>query len=153
MGTPLHEAAIPNPALQPLEKLIGKWQTVGTHPYVPGTVFHGQASFEWMEGGAFIIMHSQVEEEGIPSGIAILGSDDDTGEFFMLYFDERKVSRKYDLSFQDNTLKWWRNTPAFSQRNTLTFTDDGNTITGKGEMCRDGKEWEGDLEQTFTRIG
>jgi hypothetical protein len=26
----------------------------------------------------------------------IFGSDDATGEYFMLYFDERGVSRKYD---------------------------------------------------------
>ncbi len=152
MGESSHEAAIRNPALDPMEIMIGKWKTVGTHPYVPGTIFHGLTSFEWMEGGAFIIMRSEVDEEGIPSGIAIFGSDNDTGEFFMLYFDERKVSRKYDVSFQDNILKWWRNTPNFSQRYTCTFIDNGNTIVGKGEMCKDGKTWEGDLEQTFTRI-
>jgi len=90
-----HEAAIPNPTLDSLKGLIGEWKTVGTHPYFPGTTFHGQTSFEWIEGGAFLIMHSEIEEPGIPSGIAIFGSDDATGEYFMTYFDERKVSRKY----------------------------------------------------------
>ncbi len=151
MSESTNEAAIPNPALSPLQALIGKWNTVGTHQLVPGTTFHGQTSFEWMAGGAFIIMHSQVDEKEIPSGIAVFGSDDQTGEFFMLYFDERTVSRKYNVSFQDNILKWWRDTPEFSQRNTLTFSVNGNEITGKGEMCKDGKIWEGDLEQTFTR--
>ena len=40
------EALIPNPALAPFNHLIGEWGTVGTHPYVPGTVFHGRTSFE-----------------------------------------------------------------------------------------------------------
>lgn len=147
-----HEAAIPNPALNSLKTLIGEWKTVATHPAVPDTLFHGRTSFEWIEGGAFIKMHSEVDEEGVPSGIAIFGSDDKTGEYFMLYFDERTVSRKYDVSFQDNRLKWWRNTPDFSQRCTWTFADNGDTLVGKGEMCKDGKTWEGDLEQTFTRV-
>jgi hypothetical protein len=86
-----HEAAIPNPALKPFGILIGEWKTTGTHPYVPGTTFHGFTSFKWMEGGAFLIMHSEIDEEEIPSGIAIFGSDNSTGEYFMLYFDERKV--------------------------------------------------------------
>jgi hypothetical protein len=70
----------------------------------------------------------------------------------MLYFDERKVSREYEVTVQSNILKWWRNTPHFSQRNTLIFEDNGNTIIGKGEMCKDGKNWEKDLSITYTRI-
>jgi len=147
-----HEAVISNPALKPFEKLIGEWKTIGTHPYFPGTTFHGHTSFKWMEGGAFLIMHSEIDEEGIPSGIAIFGSDDATGEYFMLYFDERKVSRKCDVSFSDNQLKWWRNTPGFSQRFTWTFSNDGDVITSKGEMSRDNTSWEKDLELALSRI-
>ncbi len=147
-----HEAAIPNPALKPLSIFIGKWTTVGTHPYFPNTTFHGNTSFKWMEGGAFLIMHSEIDEAGIPSGIAIFGSDDSTGEYFMLYFDERNVSRKYEVSFHDNILKWWRNAPGFSQRYTWTIVHDGQTIIGKGELSKDGSTWEKDLELTFTRV-
>jgi hypothetical protein len=146
-----HEAAIPNPALDPLKNLIGEWKTTGTHPYFPGTIFHGYTSFEWMEGGAFIIMHSEIDEPAIPSGIAIFGSDDVTGEYFMLYFDERKVSRKYDVSAEDKMIRWWRNSPEFSQRMILSFTDN-DTIESKGEMSRDGKSWEKDLELKLSRI-
>jgi len=147
-----HEAAIPNPALKPLEILIGEWKTIGTHPYFPDITFHGHTSFKWMEGGAFVIMHSEIDEEGIPSGIAVFGSDDAAGEYFMLYFDERKVSRKIDVSFSDNKLKWWRNTSGFSQRFTWTISDDGNIIISKGELSKDNKTWEKDLELTFNRI-
>jgi hypothetical protein len=62
-----HEATIPNPALKPLGILVGEWSTVGTHPLAPGTTFHGRASFEWLEGGAFLIMRSRIDEPGIPS--------------------------------------------------------------------------------------
>jgi len=152
MKSSQHEAAIPNPALKPFEILIGEWKTIGTHPYFPGTTFHGHTSFKWIEGGAFMIMHSETDEEGIPSGIAVFGSDDATGGYFMLYFDERKVSRKIDVSFNNNEVKWWRNVPGFSQRFTWTVSDDGNIIVSKGELSRDNTTWENDLELTLTRI-
>lgn len=147
-----NEASIPNPALKPSSVLIGQWNTVGTHPMVPGTIFHGRASFEWFEGGAFLIMHSEIDEPEIPSGIAIFGSDDVTKKFFMLYFDERGVSRKYNVSFNGNTIMWWRNTPEFSQRMTCKVSDDENTIVSQGVMSKDRSNWEGDLELTYTRV-
>ena len=96
MKKPKHKAEIPNPALKKLNFLVGEWKTVGTHPLVPDTIFHGHTSFDWLEGGAFLIMHSEIDEPQIPSGIAIFGSDDSNKEFYMLYFDERHVSRKYE---------------------------------------------------------
>jgi hypothetical protein len=148
-----HEAAIPNLALKPFDILIGEWKTIGTHPYLPNTL-HGHTSFKWIEGGSFLIMHSEIDEAGVPSGIAIFGSDDSTGEYFMLYFDERNVSIKYDVSFHNNNniIKWWRNAPGFSQRYTWTITNDGQTIIGKGELSKDGSTWKKDLGQTFTRV-
>ena len=146
-----HEAAKPNPALEPLSVLVGRWTTVGTHPLVPGTTFHGRTSFNWLEGGAFLIMHSEVDEPQIPSAIAIFGSDDATGKCTMLYFDERGVSRHYEVSLRDSVLKWWRDAPEFSQRFTGTIAADGRTIVGRGELSRDGATWEGDLALTYTR--
>lgn len=145
------EASIPNPALEPLRWLIGSWSTVGEHPLIPDTTLHGRTSFEWLEGGAFLIMHSEIDEPGIPSGIAIIGSDDSVGELSMLYFDERGVSRRYEVAVRDNVLKWWRNAPGFSQRYTFTLAADGRTMLGEGELSRDGSSWERDLELTYTR--
>ena len=147
----MNKAAIPNPALQPFSVLVGEWTASGTHPLVPNTTLHGHSSFKWIEGGAFLLWYSEIDQEGFPTGMAIFGSDDATGEYFMMYFDERKVSRKYEVSFQDNILKWWRNTPGFSQRYTWTIIDDGNTIIGKGQLSKDGITWEKDLDVTFTR--
>ncbi len=147
-----NEAAKPNPALEPLRPLVGTWSTIGTHPLVPGTTFHGRTSFAWIEGGAFLIMHSRIDEPEIPSGIAIFGSDDTTGECSMLYFDERGVSRRYETSLTDNVWKWWRNAPGFSQRFTGTIAPDGRTIVNRGELSRDGERWEPDLALTYTRV-
>src|SRR5258708_30992952 len=102
--------------------MSGEWKTIGSHPYMPNITLHGHTSFKWIEGGAFLIMHSEIDEVGIPSGIAIFGSDDTTAEYFMLYFDERNVSRKYDVSFSNKILKWWRNSPEFSQKFSCRIT-------------------------------
>ncbi|MGH2549487.1 MAG: DUF1579 family protein [Thermomicrobiales bacterium] len=145
------EASIPNPALEFFGALIGEWQTTGTHPHVPGTTFHGRVSFAWLEGGAFVIMHSEIDEPGIPSGIAIFGSDDAAKTYFMIYFDERGVSRKYDVTISEKQLAWQRDDPSFSQRATATIEDDSRIVT-KGEMSRNGAAWENDLELVYTRI-
>jgi hypothetical protein len=147
-----NKAVKPNPALKPFEVLIGEWKTTGTHPLVPDTTFYGHASFKWIEGGAFMIVHSEVDMHGFPNGIIIFGSDDASGEYFMFYFDERNVSRKYDVSINGNTIKWWRNTPEFSQRYTWTISEDKQTVISEGEMSKDGGTWEKDLEQIFTRM-
>jgi hypothetical protein len=146
-----NEAAKPNAALSPLSVLVGTWNTTGTHPLVRGTTFHGRTSFEWIQGGAFLMMHSQIDEPEIPSGIAIFGSDDTTGELSMLYFDERGVSRRYEVSLRDNEWKWWRNAPGFSQRFTGTIAADARRIVSSGELSRDGASWEPDLAVTYTR--
>ena len=152
MVTPIgSEAQRPNPALDALEPLIGEWRTTGTHPLVPGTTFHGRTSFDWLEGGAFLRMRSQIDEPEIPSGIAIFGSDDTTGECSMLYFDERGVSRRYQTSLQANVWKWWRDAPGFSQRFVGIIAADGGTIVSHGELSRDGERWEPDLQLTYTR--
>lgn len=146
-----NEAAKQNPALEPFRVLVGTWNAVGTHPMVPGKTFHGRATFEWIEGGAFLMMRSQIDEPEIPSGIAIYGTDDATGECSMIYFDERVVSRRYLASVEDGVWKQWRDAPDLSQRFTGTISADGRTIDGRGEMSRNGGAWEPDLQLTYTR--
>ena len=145
-------ASIPNPALEPFRVLIGNWNTTGTHGAVPDTVLHGHASFEWLEGGAFLMMRSEIDDPRFPSTITIFGSDDSDGEYYMLAFDEHGVSRKHEVSLRDNIWKWWRNAPGFFQRYEATTTDAGNTIVSKGELSKDGVSWEKDLDLTYTRV-
>jgi hypothetical protein len=150
---PGREAARPDPTLAGWSKFIGEWDTLGSHPYLPDMTLHGRTSFAWLEGGAFVIMRSEIAEPGIPSGIAVFGSDDGTGEHFMLYFDERGVSRRYNVEPSRDGWTWWRNTPDFAQRFTLSLSSDERTILGKGVMSKNGGPWEGDLELTFTKAG
>ncbi|MBO0778472.1 MAG: hypothetical protein J2P37_06540 [Ktedonobacteraceae bacterium] len=146
------EAFIPNPALASFKVLVGEWQTIGSHPYLPGITLHGRTTFDWLFGGAFLIMHSEIDDPNIPSGVAIFGSDDMAKNYFQLYFDERGVSRKYDVTMTGDQLKWWRDEPSFSQRVTIVIEDNGNKMESQGEMSREGAAWEKDLALTYVRV-
>jgi len=146
------EALIPNPGLEVFRPLIGTWVTTGHHPMVPGTTFHGRTSFDWHEGGAFVLMRSEIDEPEIPSGVAIFGDDDETGTLTMLYFDERSIARRYEATFEARVLTWWRATPKFSQRFTITIAEGDGSMEGKGEMSKDGGPWGLDLGLTYTRL-
>ncbi len=146
------EAFIPNPALEPFKVLVGEWQTIGFHPYLPGITLHGRTTFDWLEGGAFLIMHSEIDDPNFPSGVAIFGSDDVAKKYFMLSFDERGVSRKYDVTMTGDQLKWWRDEPSFSQRFTIVIEDNSNKMVSKGEMSREGAAWEEDLALTYVQL-
>ena len=152
---PIHlddAAEKPNPKLQPLQVLVGTWTTVGTHPLVPGKTFHGSVSFSWIHGGAFLLMRSQIDEPEIPTAVAVFGTDDASDSCSMLYFDERAVSRRYEVRIDGNEWRWWRDAPDFSQRFVGSISPDARTIVGRGEFSRDGGPWEPDLALTYTRV-
>ena len=69
----------------------------------------------------------------------------------MHYFDSRGVYRVYAVSLSEGIWSFSRDAPAFSQRFTGTFSDDGNTITGRSKLSRDGSTWDDDLAITFRR--
>ena len=153
MTTPIGaEAQRPNPALAPLAPLLGEWRTTGTHPMVPGTTFHGRTSFTWYEGGAFVLMRSEIDEPEVPSGVAVIGSDDAAGTFTMVYFDEREVSRRYTVEVDDGEVSWHRDEAGFAQRMVLTVAGDGTRLDARGTMSRDGGPWEDDLQLTYERL-
>jgi hypothetical protein len=145
------EAQRPNPALAPLAPLVGVWRTTGTHPLVPGTTFHGRTSFTWHEGGAFVLMRSEIDEPEIPSGVAVIGSDDAAGTFTMVYFDERATSRRYTVEVGDGQVSWHRDQAGFAQRTVVTVAADGSRLDVRGTMSREGGPWEDDLQLTCER--
>jgi hypothetical protein len=150
-STLAHEASIPNPALTVFTPFIGTWTTEGRHPMLEMTL-HGRTTFEWCEGGAFLCIRSEIDEPGVPSGISYIGSDDQEGTYMMLYFDERGVSRHYEVSMDAGIMHWWRDAPGFRQRYSVTMSADGDTMHGRGELARDEDAWGPDLELTYTRV-
>ncbi len=142
----------PNPALKDLEILVGEWDTAGFHPGIPYPV-RGHSSFGWLEGGAIFFWRSSYERDLPPSGIAFVGRDDAGANYCMLYYDQRGISRVYQMSLEGKIWRLWRDSPGFFQRMTGTFSDDLNSVSVHGEKSSDGSNWEQDLDLTYTRVG
>jgi hypothetical protein len=137
----------PNPTLKRLEALIGEWEV--EVPQFPGQ--RGQATFQWLEGGAFLRFHSDAPDPA-PSATWIIGRDDSSENYSTLYYDSRGVSRVYQMSFSEGVWKLWREAPGFWQRFSGTISDDGGTIRGAWEKSRDGSTWEHDFDLIYIRV-
>jgi len=145
------EALKPNPKLAPFAPLIGRWRTEGRHPLLPGRPLDGRASFAWHEGGAFVLLRTDMRQSEIPPAVALFGSDDE-GAILMLYFDRRIVSRHYRVSFEGGAMHWSRDDAAgLSQRMTLLLDRDGRTLRQTGRMSEHGGPWHEDLSLTWHR--
>ena len=143
---------IPNPRLAIFEPFVGEWTTTGSHTMLPGIALRGRTIFDWLEGGAFLRMRTEVDEPRIPAAIAIIGSDDATGALTMLYFDQRGVSRRFEVVMDGVATRWWRTAPGFPQRFTLTPATDNDTLRGVSAFSKNDIIWEQDLELTYTRV-
>ena len=144
-----------NPALDQLAPLIGEWNieitSMSFHPD-PAAIVRGHSSFGWLEGGAFLIQHSEMPNSDFPRSIAVMGPDDAAATYRMLYYDSRGVSRIYRMTFSGGIWTLWRDFPEFSQRFHGTFSEDGKVITAYWEKTSDGSSWERDFDLTYTKV-
>jgi hypothetical protein len=143
-----------NPALERLGVLAGEWDvqmsSMSFHPD-PSAVVNWHVSFEWLEGGIFMVQHEEGLGPDVPHGTWIIGPDDDVGTYCVLHYDSRGVSRIYQMSLNGSTWKIWRDFPSFSQRFTGTFSEDRKTIKAQWKKSNDGSAWEHDFDLTYTR--
>jgi len=147
-----------HPALAALEPLVGEWEMEAS---VDGKAMaRGRTTFEWREDGAFLLQHADVEptdlapewREQAPFPVAsIIGVDDSSGEFSMLYSDARDVFRIYRMTVTGSRWKLWRDDPGFLQRFIGEFSEDRRTISGRWEQSPDGSSWTLDFDMTYRR--
>ena len=135
-----------NPELKNLARLVGKWEVELIFPADPANKVQAQATFDWLEGESFVIEH-------FGSSVWIIGPDDTTETYSVLYHDERGVSRVYEMSLQGDTWKIWRNAPGFAQRFEGKLIEADRTITAHWEKSSDGSTWEHDFDLIYTRVG
>jgi hypothetical protein len=141
----------PNPALASFDRLVGTWDVTGSHPYLPGRTLRGRVTFERVDGGAFVRMHMELVDEEIPEGVAFFGTDDGDRRCTMLYFDERGVSRRYEVAFHERGVTWSREDPQLSQRFQVTIGSGGDTMEGEGSMRKGAAAWQRDLRLSYVR--
>jgi len=151
MTAPKSPSPMRNAALERLKIFVGDWDMeISRASFLPDsqTKIHGPVSFSWIEHGAFLVMY---QGEKVPQATWLIGRDESTDSYKVLYFDARGVSRIYEMTFKNGVWKMWRNAPKFSQRFKAVISKDHNTITAEWEKSNDGKKWEHDFNVKYTR--
>jgi hypothetical protein len=137
-----------DPALEPFEALIGTWDTEASHRLVDAVV-PGHITFEWLEGGHFVVQRSHNDHELFPDGICVIGAPESGEGLVMEYFDSRGVRRTYDISLEDGVLRIWRDAPGFDQRYEATLAPD--SFEGLFQLARTPGDWQDDLKMVYRR--
>ena len=137
-----------HPALEPFEALIGTWDTEAKHRLVDEVV-PGSVTYEWLEGGRFLILRSRNEHELFPDAISVIGAPEAGDGLVMEYFDQRGVRRTYGTSFEDGVWRWWRDHPGFEQRFTARVAPDG--FEGLSQLARTPGDFKDDLKVVYRR--
>lgn len=105
-----------NPALNDLEGLVGDWEMELSNASFlsnPSDTVKGPASFAWEQDGAFLVMRMGDKPPSPPAAMWLIGRDESSSEYTVLYYDARSVSRVYHMSFLDGVWKMWREAPGF----------------------------------------
>ena len=146
----IQEEPQPNPDLKSLEPLVGTWKV-----FDPGNAqgVHGTVTYEWMEGGFFLIQRVDMENDGRKiKGIEIIGHEQQFGmepseEIKSRFYDTVGNTLDYAYEMEGDTLTIWggeKGSPAYYRG---TFSKDGNTVTGAWVY-----PGGGGYESTMTRV-
>lgn len=134
--------------------LIGSWTMELSNALFlpdPKATIQGSVTFEWIEDGGFLIIRQGIKGSGMPWSEWLVGRDENVQDYIVLYFDDRGVSRVYQMSFAKGVWKIWRNSPKFSQRFIGKVSKDEKTIKASWEKSTDGKKWEHDFDIIYRR--
>ena len=134
--------------LAALEALVGEWSVA-----VPGFDVDARTTFEWLEGGGFMIQRATVDLPEFPNGVMVIGATGPDGGLQQHYFDSRGVHRVYEMTLDDGVWTLWREGPDWPQRYVGELSDDTETITGhweRGEAL--GAPLQHDFDLSYRRI-
>jgi hypothetical protein len=126
----------PHPGLENLDRLVGTWQVLGP-------IIQGQVTFEWMEGGFFLVQHIDLDHHGRRvKGMEITGyrrgwealqagtDYQPDQEITSHLFDNAGNTFTYVYEVNGDTLTIWGGHKASPAHYTGKWSDDGNTNAG-----------------------
>jgi hypothetical protein len=137
-----------DPLLAPFDALIGKWSTEAKHRLVDEVVPRS-ATFEWLEGGHFVVLRSHNDHELFPDAICVIGRPESGEGLVLEYFDSRGVRRTYAVSLEDGVLRWWRNDPGLDQRSYAKIGPDSFEFVS--QLAEAPGEWQDDMRTIYRR--
>ena len=126
---PEYQAPEPNPDLKGLDRLVGTWNISGGA--------QGQVTYEWMEGGFFLIQRVDLEQYGQKiKGMEIIGhlqpfGEDPSQDIHSRFYDNMGNTLDYVYELDGDFLTIWggeKGSPAFYKGK---FSDDGTTLAGE----------------------
>ena len=131
----------PSPALKRLDRLAGTWELSGD---VGGTV-----TYEWMEGGFFLIQRVDLGREG--SGMEVIGHErtyeaEPSADIKSRFYSSTGDTLDYVYELEGDILTIWfgeKGSPAYYRGE---FSGDGNILAGRLALPR-GRRLRGDLDQ------
>ena len=133
----------PSPDIKRLDRLVGTWELSGD--------VGGRVTYEWMEGGFFLIQHVDLGEEA--KGMEVIGHERGLGAEPSADIKSRFYSRAgdtlgYTYELEGDTLTIWfgdRGSPAYYEG---AFSEDGNVLRGAWHY-----PGGGGYEAISTRVG
>ena len=144
-----------NPALAALQFLVGSWDMELSEASFlpdPDAKVGVSVTFEWIEQGAALVM--RMGDVATPAATWIIGRDDSDPDYYVLYADDRGVSRVYRMTLRDGTWRIWRDTAEFSQRFQAEVSPRQAEISGSWQKSIDrGTTWEHDFRVRYSRPG
>ena len=151
IGRSAMDEADPRAKLEPFQALIGEWTIEMTHPMVEDTVVRGRATYEWLEGGRFLVQRAVNEHPHFPYSLCVIGVMGGQNDLWMQYFDSRGVHRVYAIGFDGRELTLERDAPEFAQRSRANLSDDDSTLAGVWQLNEDDQGYNDDLTFTYRR--
>ena len=137
-----------DPALEAYDALVGAWSTEATHPQFDGVVA-GTMTFEWLEGGRFLVQRSSTEHELFPDALCVMGAPEHGDGLTMEYFDSRGVRRTYGTAIEQGVLRIWRDHPTFAQRFRAALGEPA--FDGLWQLAETPGDWRDDLAMRYRR--
>jgi hypothetical protein len=114
----------PYPALHQLDRLIGSWQ-------VTGSLLEGVMTYEWMEGGFFLIQHVDAKAgDRQIRGVEYVGFDEETQTLRSHYMDIHGANFAYTWEIHGDAIRIW-------------FGDEGSDNFFEGQFSEDGNSYSG----------
>lgn len=131
----------PYPALRQLDPLVGNWG-------VTGSFLQGAVSFEWMEGGFFLVQRVDGEAGGRTiRGVEYIGFDEETQTLRSHYMDVHGSNFTYTWMVDGDIVRIWFGDKGSDNFFEGRFSSDRSSYSG---------EWKwpgGGYSATMTRIG